>query len=120
MAKQDHPFYPDRDHHSDHELFLEGIAGRFKVRLTFFSKEDNGNLVRLCAPMDFGPSRRTADGHNRYHFWDYESDKKTHTLSLLANQIENIELLSENFEPAEFVTWPVISWYTSRDWAAYS
>lgn len=100
--------------------FVDAIHSKSKVRLTFFSKEDKSLLVRICAPMDYGPSRRAvADKSDRFHFWDYESDTKNHTLSLLPSQIESIEMLGENFDPADFVTWPP-NWFVARDWGAYS
>lgn len=58
--------------HSDHEVFISALEFQEKIQLTFFSKEDTRELVRVCAPMDFGPSRRTHDQSDRYHFWDYE------------------------------------------------
>ena len=48
--------------HKDHDIFIDGIDNRNRVTLTFDSKEDSGaQLVRSCAPMDFGPSRRAKD-----------------------------------------------------------
>lgn len=99
--------------------FVAAIHSKSKVRLTFFSKEDRRLLVRICAPMDYGPSRRAADKNDRFHLWDYESDTKNHTLSLLPSQIESIEVLGETFDPADFVTWSP-NWYVARDWGAYS
>lgn len=106
--------------HRDHATFITALVGKTKVRLTFFSKEDGDTLVRTCAPMDYGPSRRARDKSNRYHFWDYDSDQARHTLSLIANQITSIELLDEHFDPAEFVTWSPVDWFYPRDWGAYS
>ena len=99
--------------------FISAIRSKSKMRITFFSKEDGCNLVRLCAPMDFGPSRRATDKSNRFHMWDYESDKKNHTLSLLPNQLVNIEVLPQQFDPGEFITWQT-NWFVQRDWGQYS
>lgn len=81
--------------HPHHEVFISALELREKVRLTFFSKEDSQHLVRVCAPMDFGPSRRTHDQSDRYHFWDYDSDRGRHTLSLLSNQVIEIRAVGE-------------------------
>lgn len=99
------------------EDFIQAIHDKHKVRLTFFSKEDNHNLTRLCAPMDYGPSWRATDKTPRYNLWDYESDKARHTLSLLPNQIVTMEITSETFDPSEFITWDVTQspWFTPRD-----
>lgn len=99
--------------------FISAIHSKAKVRLTFFSKEDGHSLTRLCAPMDFGPSRRAHNKSDRYHLWDYESDKSNHTLSLLPDQVVNMEFLDEEFCPSEFVTWRA-NWVIARDWGAYS
>lgn len=101
------------------QKFFDAIKLKKKVRITFFSKEDNSNLSRVCAPMDFGPSRRTKEQDDRYHSWDYESDKEKHTLSLPIAQVVMIELLEESFDPAEFVTWPP-NWILARNWGSFS
>lgn len=99
--------------------FVNAIHSRQKIRLTFSSKEDGHNLTRLCAPMDFGPSRRAHNQDDRFHLWDYESDQKNHVLSLLPNQIVGMEFTNETFEPADFVTWQP-AWFIPRDWGQYS
>jgi hypothetical protein len=89
------------------DIFISAIHSKNKVRITFFSKEDGRNLIRKCAPMD------------RFHAWDYESDEKNHTLSLLPEQIVSIEVLSEMFNPSEFIRWEP-NWIVTRDWGDYS
>lgn len=104
------------------DKFINAIHSKNKILLHFFSKEDGAVISRKCAPMDFGPSRRAHDKSDRFHFWDYESDTRNHTLSLLPNQIQSMEVLDENFEPSEFVTWDTSRnmWFVSRDWDGYS
>lgn len=99
--------------------FIAAIHAKKKVRLTFHSKEDNATLVRTCAPMDYGPSSRAHDKSDRFHLWDYDSDKQRHTLSLLSPQVISIQVLEENFDPAEFVNWTT-GWHVPRDWGRYS
>ena len=106
--------------HQDHDVFISALSGTRRVSLTFFSKEDGQLLVRTCAPMDYGPSRRAKDQSNRYHFWDYDSDTGSHTLSLLPTQISSIRLTTVAFSPSEFVTWSPVVWFYPRDWGAYS
>jgi hypothetical protein len=105
--------------HQNHNVFVDGIHKKLKVKLTFFSKEDGQQLVRICAPMDFGPSSRAKVKVDRYHLWDYESDTGPHTLSLLPNQIKSIETTVEDFDPGEFVTW-IPNWIIERDWGQFS
>lgn len=105
-----------------HDDFIRAVNEKKKVRVTFFSKEDNGILHRKCAPMDFGASRRAKEKNERYHLWDYESDKNNHTISLSPQQIQAIEILDEDFDPSEFVKWDVNQspWHIQRDWGVYS
>lgn len=76
-------------------------------------------VTRLCAPMDFGLSRRTNDLMNRYHFWDYEGNTKSHLLSLLPENISKMELAEENFDPTDFVKWKP-HWFIPRNWGRFS
>jgi hypothetical protein len=101
------------------DVFIQAIHKKQKVRVTFFSKEDSGTVVRKCAPMDYGPSRRANDKSDRFHMWDYESDTGTHTLSLKPEQVKAVDILDETFDPAEFVTWRT-AWFVERDWGAFS
>jgi len=102
--------------------FIQAIRNKKKIRLTFNSKTDGGPVTRVCAPMDFGPSRRTSDKNDRYHLWDYESDAKPHPLSLDPNRIIEMVVLEEGFKPSEFVTWDLAAspWFVKRDWGIYS
>jgi len=108
--------------HIDHNDFVSGINEKRKITLSFYSKEDGSVLIRTCAPMDFGPSRRVLNDINRYHFWDYDSDEQRHNLSLKAEQIVNIELTEDCFDPSEFITWDLIKspWFLKRDWGRWS
>jgi hypothetical protein len=105
--------------HRDHGVFLECLDGQRKVTLTFYSQDDGHDLVRMCAPMDFGPTRIANDGFDRYHFWDYDSDEGRHPLMLLPDRIVSIGALDDVFAPAEFVTWET-NWHYPRDWGEHS
>ena len=100
-------------------MFLDSLEGQKKVALTFYSQDDGCNLVRTCAPMDFGPTRIAKDHFDRYHFWDYDSDEMRHPLMLLPDQVVSITPLREQFDPAEFVTWET-NWHHPRDWGEHS
>lgn len=104
------------------EIFTQAINTKSKIQVTFFSKEDNTSLTRLCAPFDIGPSSRAKDKTDRYHFWDYDSDTGSHNLSLIDEQVINIKILDEKFEPSHIITWNFKpnSWYLQRNWGAYS
>jgi hypothetical protein len=109
--------------HKDHAAFVQGIHAMKKLRLIFFSKEDNSRLERMCAPMDFGASRRAKSNlSSRYHFWDFDSDTESHTLSLLPEQVISMGLGDDGFDPADFVTWDTKAkpWFIARNWGEYS
>ena len=101
------------------ENFINAIHSKNKIKVTFYSKEDGRNLVRLCAPMDFGPSRRAHNKSDRFHMWDYESDQKQHVLGLLPEQIVSLQVQADSFQPSEFVTWKT-NWIVARDWGLHS
>ncbi len=98
--------------------FIQAIRERQKVKVQFYSKEDNCNLSRTCAPMDYGPSRRAKEKNDRLHLWDFDSDTGQHMLSLNLEQVLTLEILEEKFDPEDFVTWDTASspWFVPRDW----
>jgi hypothetical protein len=104
------------------EEFIQAIQSKKKVRISFNSIEDQRLIVRKCAPMDYGPSRRAQIKNDRYHLWNYEGDTKFHSLSINPERISKLEVLDETFDPAEFVTWNTTQskWFIPRDWGKYS
>jgi hypothetical protein len=102
-----------------HDRFIGAIHNKTKIKLTFYSHEDGCDLVRLCAPMDYGIFRAARDGVNRYHLWDYESDKVMHNLAIVPENIVLMEFLTDTFEPSGFITW-TCKWFVKRDWGHYS
>ena len=85
----------------NHAQFLTAIQDKKKVWVKFYSKADNGVLERACAPMDYGPGGGVQDGLNRYWLWDYASDTGAHALGLLPQQIVDLQVLGEAFDPAQ-------------------
>ena len=59
------------------KVFIDAIIHKRKIRVHFFSIRDNRTINRLCAPLDYGPSRHSKNKDDRYHMWNYESSKKT-------------------------------------------
>lgn len=106
------------------DQFIKAIHSKNKIELHFFSTEDNQVIIRKCAPMDFGPSKRFKDGVDRYHAWDYNPDggKKPHPIPLRPEQIKKFIVLSEQFDPSEFITWNTSAspWHVPRDWGQFS
>jgi hypothetical protein len=102
-----------------HDEFLTAIKEKKKVKLKFNSIE-KGVIERVCVPFDFGPSRREKIKRNRYHFYDLDSPEGDHTLSIVPQQLIEIHMLAEVFNPGDYVTWSDINWHTPRDWGKFS
>jgi hypothetical protein len=98
-----------------HKQFIEAIHAKKKVSVRFYSKADNGVLDRVCAPMDYGPGAEFADGLNRYWLWDYASNTAPRTLSLVPQQIVDLQMLGELFDPAHLDVRP-LQWSIPREW----
>ena len=91
---------------SNHEQFLAAITDHKKVCVRFYSKPDSGVLDRVCVPIDYGPGDST-DGLNRYWLWDDASETADHKLGLVPQQIVDMRILGEVFDPTQFVVPPV-------------
>lgn len=91
----------------NHDQFLAAIHDQKKVCVRFYSQPDSGVLDRVCAPMDYGPGGDTKDGLNRYWLWDYASNTGVHTLGLVPQQVLDLQVLGEVFDPASFIVGPM-------------
>ena len=103
---------------SHYDIFVFAIHGKRSIKIKCDTKE-KGLIERLCIPFDFGPSRRYKDGLNRFHFYDLDSPDGKHNLSILEEQLTNIELLDDIFDPADYVNWTP-NWILKRDWGTFS
>ena len=108
--------------HADHQVFLDAIAARRRLSVQYFSRKENRELVRVCAPLDLGPLRGALDGIDRYQFWDLEAKRKPYNVALVEQDIVKMTALDECFEPADIITWAFKpgAWRIPRDWAAFS
>ncbi|HLH53063.1 MAG TPA: hypothetical protein VKY92_05550 [Verrucomicrobiae bacterium] len=86
----------------NHTQFIEAIKEKHKVCLRFYSRADSAVIDLVCAPMDYGRGADTNDGVNRYWFWDYSSNTGSQTLGLLPEQVLDVRILGELFDPAVF------------------
>lgn len=102
--------------------FADAIQRKRFVLLKFKSKGDGQVLSRKCAPLDIAPSRKTKKFHYKFHFWDYDSGDKPHVLSLNPDQIIDFDILDDQFNPEEFITWDTAAcpWSVKRDWGNFS
>ena len=91
----------------NHKQFIDAISEKKKVCLRFYSKADTGVIDLVCAPMNYGPGPDAGDNVNRYWFWDYSSNTGTPTLPLLPEQVLDLRILGQDFDPADFNAPPV-------------
>ena len=103
---------------SNHSQFIDAIHAKKKVWVRFYSKADSDVLDRVCAPMDYGPGGEIMDGLNRYWIWDYTSESGAHALSLVSQEIVDLRVLGEEFDPALLGNAPT-PWSIPRDWGIH-
>ena len=103
----------------NHEQFLAAIHEKKKVRVRFYSIADSGVIDVVCAPLDYSRGNAPPGGLNKYWLWDYRSGTGTHHLGLSPEQIVDLHVLNEVFDPAEFgpQPWP---WSIPRKWGSPS
>jgi len=89
--------------HSDHDIFVQAMRDKRKVKLTFSSKEHGGRADKLCGPVFYSASAG-GDDSGCYYLWDFESSSGNHFLVLPPSQIVGIELAEEHFDLIEFLT----------------
>ena len=99
----------------NHKEFIQAIQAKTKVCVRFYSKADSGVVDLVCAPLDYGPEAAIPDGVNRYSLWDYSSNNGSHILSLLPEQVLDMRILGELFDPAKIEVRPP-HWFIARDW----
>lgn len=102
----------------NHAQFIEALNEKKKVRVRLYSIPDSGVVDRVCAPMDYGPGAAHQDDLNRYWLWDY-TGRGSHILGLLPQEILDLQVLGEMFDPVEFNPRPA-QWFTPRDWGSQS
>jgi len=104
---------------ANHPQFIEALNEKKKVRVRFYSPADSGVVDRVCAPMDYGPGKAAADGLHRYWLWDGAGNGGAAALGLEPEQVVELKVLGEPFDPAAFGdhAWP---WAVARDWGSRS
>lgn len=104
---------------SNNSVFIKSINDKNLVTVEFNSGKE-GIISRKCVPYDYGPNKKFKDGLDRFSFYDLDTTGKNHSLSINPNEVINIEILTESFEPAKYVTLPHKKWHIKRDWGELS
>jgi hypothetical protein len=90
----------------NHDQFLQALQEKHKVWVKFYSPADHGLLEHVCAPLDYGPGTGLQDGLNRYWLWDYGNQPDPSKLGLLPQQIVDLQVLGQVFDPSNLVAEP--------------
>lgn len=108
--------------HAQHQTFLDAIAQKRRLSVRFFDKKEGKERTRVCAPLDFGPLRGATDTRDRYQLWDLEGKRKPLNIPLLEEDMLDVKVLDDTFDPAAIVTWSFKpgSWKIERDWGEFS
>jgi len=80
-----------------HDIFIQGIEQKRRLKLTFFCVEHQRNLVRQCAPLHYSSGKIEGDGLDCYYLWDFESDDGNKVLALPQSRIVSMELTEDTF-----------------------
>ena len=90
----------------NHTRFFAAINDKKLVGVRFYSEADHGVLDRICAPMSYGQGIESHDELNRYWLWDYADTLGSHALGLLPQQIVDLQVLGEIFDPRQCIMVP--------------
>jgi len=107
---------------ADRQVFLDALNGRRRLSVTFFSRKDNRERTRICAPLDIGPLRGAAEPTEHFQLWDLEGRKKPLNIAVLPEDVRSMTALEETFDPASIITWKFKpnAWHVVRDWGEFS
>ena len=88
--------------HRDHDVFIEGIEREKRLKLAFFSRKHQRDVVSLCAPLHYSKGITAGDGMDCYYLWDFEAERGNNFLALSASQIVSMKLTEEAFNVQDF------------------
>ena len=88
--------------HSDHDIFIQGIEQKRRIKMTFLGRKNLQNLVRQCAPLHYSEGHIEGDGLNCYYLWDFEATKGSHFLALPPSQIIAMDFTEGTFNIEDF------------------
>jgi hypothetical protein len=89
--------------HRNHDVFVEAIRGKNKIKLTFFRNENSDIRDGLFGPIFYSPST-AGDDSDCYYLWDFEGGNNNNFLGLPPSQIVRMEFANESFDFVKFFT----------------
>lgn len=100
----------------NHPRFIEALHGKKKVRVRFYSTPDCVVMNRVFAPLDHGPGTENPEGVDRYWLWDYEAGAWTQILGLAPQQMLEMQVLDDGFDPVRMHPLVPPLWSVPRAW----
>jgi hypothetical protein len=88
--------------HCDHDVFVQGMEQKRRLKLTFYEGINLQHIVRECAPLHYSKGQVEGDDLDSYYIWDFENTKDNHFLALPPSQIITMELAEETFNIEDF------------------
>jgi hypothetical protein len=102
-----------------YQKFLNALRAKAVVKVVFETEEKRSIIQRTCVPLDYGPSEKYKDKHDRYRFYDLDSPSGAHELYLLPKQVIEITITDKIFNPSDYFE-EKPKWHTKRDWGSFS
>ena len=88
--------------HRDHQVFVQGIQQKRKVKFIFYHKINQQHLVRHYAPLYYSEAQVERYSPETYYVWDSETTEGGHFLALPPSQIVKMELTEDTFNTEDF------------------
>ena len=88
--------------HSDHDVFIQGIEQKRRIKLTLSGRKNPQNLIRQCAPLHYSKGKIEDDDLDCYYIWDFEAAEGGHFRAVLPSQIIEMELADGTFKIEDF------------------
>lgn len=89
--------------HRDHNIFVEAIRTKKKVKLTFCRSRNNDVGDGLFGPIFYSAAIAVEDS-DCYYLWDFEAGIGNNFLGLPPSQVVKMELTNESFDFVKFFT----------------
>jgi hypothetical protein len=92
---------------SEHEVFIQGIEQEKKLKVKFFCKKRQREVVSLCAPLHYcgGSAVSSTNAESElicYYLWDFGVKNGSNFLVLKPSEIISMEMTDEIFHVQEF------------------
>jgi hypothetical protein len=88
--------------HSDHDIFIQGIEQKRRIKMTFSGRKNSQDISGECAPLHYSKGQIEGDDLDCYYVWDYEAAQGGHFLALSPSQISRMELAEGTFKIRDF------------------